>query len=304
MAGIAIMMRRAGMTPHPSFKEELPSKYVRFADPLVEEILMAHNVSSDGIGITKEDCEAVTSVGTWFRETDITSFNEFALFKNVTTLEENSFRECRSLKTIDLTNITTICICCFINSDLSEYDLYMPNCEYMGGALDWSQWFMGTSLRSIRDTGKLSSFPGISSGEKYGCFTRSKVKEAYINGYVKSIGAGCFANCEDLEKITFAEGLQELHTDALSGCIKLKNLVFPTTLRAIGNYAAPELLSTEYVIFLGETPPSVGGGVFDASRTLTFPIYVPDNAVDAYKATGLSEYGGRIKPLSEFNGQL
>ncbi|MBQ5394617.1 MAG: hypothetical protein IIU62_06250, partial [Alistipes sp.] len=49
------------------------SKYIEFADPEVFRVLMEKGVSSDGVGITTADVEAVTDIGTWFKgNTEIT----------------------------------------------------------------------------------------------------------------------------------------------------------------------------------------------------------------------------------------
>ena len=52
------------------------------------------------------------------------------------------------------------------------------------------------------------------------------------------------------------------------------------------------------IIFLGSTPPTVGNG--GLGTNLSFPIYVPDDAVEAYKAAlTTNNYASRVKPISE-----
>ena len=79
-------------------------KYIKFKDPEVERICVA-NFSSDGIGVTKEDAEAVTSwpESAYNRNTTIVTFDEFVFFNNVTTLtgagpaDRGAFKGCTSL---------------------------------------------------------------------------------------------------------------------------------------------------------------------------------------------------------------
>lgn len=89
-----------------------PNKYIRFADPAVEAVLMANGVSSDGVGITKEDAAAVTTIGKWFNgNTTITSFKELQYFTGLTflgasdsTSKDGAFYNCTSLQSVILPN--------------------------------------------------------------------------------------------------------------------------------------------------------------------------------------------------------
>lgn len=301
MSGLGLTFLRRGGQAHPT--SGFP--YIKFKDEEVFNILMAKGVSSDGVGITKKDALKVTSIGDWFRGSNIVEFNELVYFKNVTTIPESGFRDCKSLKTIDLTNIKVISLCCFTGSDLSEYDLYMPNCESFTGSADWSQWFSGSNLRSIRDTGMLSSYPGIVSGGKpYGCFTATKIKSAHINSYVRVIGKACFAGCQSLENVTIDEGLETIETDAFTNCTSVKKMILPASLKFVNNKAMGGMTSLESVVFSGAVPPTFGSAlIFPDSGTSAFTIYVPDASVDAYKtATYFGNYAGKVKPLSQYNG--
>ena len=85
------------------------SPYIQFEDAEVESVLMAKGVSSDGIGITKEDAAAVTSIGTWFKgNTKITSFDELKYFTGVTAIPYAAFDSAINLNSLDMSNIVTI----------------------------------------------------------------------------------------------------------------------------------------------------------------------------------------------------
>ena len=84
----------------------LKGEYIRFEDKEVEKICATS--WGDGTGITVAQAAAVSSIGTvFFKNTNITSFNELKYFKNINKLYDNSFRE-SSIIEIDLTNITYI----------------------------------------------------------------------------------------------------------------------------------------------------------------------------------------------------
>lgn len=95
-------------------------KYIQFADPVVEQICIA-NFSTDGIGVTYKDAEAVTSLGLVFKGTAITCFNELRYFTGLTALASGTdwsnggeFGQCNQLVSITLpVAITTIGKWCF-----------------------------------------------------------------------------------------------------------------------------------------------------------------------------------------------
>lgn len=303
MGALGILMLRRGTMANPVGGSDYILSEDR-GDPEVFRILMEKGVSSDGVGITKDDAAKVTSLGTWFKESSIETFEELKFFVNVKKIDENAFRDCKKLRKIDLTNVTTLSVCCFFGADLSEYDLDMPNAQYISGAAAWSQWFMNSNLRSIKDTGLLSSFPGTSQGgAMYGCFASSGIQSAYLNGNVRTLGPSCFAKCEKLQFITIEEGLENIQIDAFTRCTALKKVDFPSSLKTIADYAMPNMTSLESLVFKGSTPPAFNGSHILTDSTSGLTIYVPDTAVDAYKtANNFSQYADIIKPLSEYNG--
>ena len=89
-------------------------KYIKFKDPVVEAICIA-NWSSDGVGLTKEDAAAVTSLGYVFNQNaNIVSFNELRLFTGLTTIHSGSgtvayavFSGCTKLSEITIPDTIT-----------------------------------------------------------------------------------------------------------------------------------------------------------------------------------------------------
>ena len=113
MSGLGLTFLRRGGQAHPT----AGSDYIKFADEAVFNILMSKGVSSDGVGITKDDAAAVKSIGAWFRaNTTIKSFDEFVYFTGVTSLGMSTtntanapFYGCTSLESIWLPpNITSL----------------------------------------------------------------------------------------------------------------------------------------------------------------------------------------------------
>lgn len=82
--------------------------YIQFEDKAVEAVLMANNVSSDGVGITMEDAAAVTSISTWFEgNTTIQTFDELQYFTGMTTIPKNAFAGCTNLKSCKISDSVT-----------------------------------------------------------------------------------------------------------------------------------------------------------------------------------------------------
>ena len=86
--------------------------YIQFADKGVESVLMDNGIG-DGIGITKQDAKAVTSISNWFKNnTTITSFDELRYFTGITNLvgylNDGAFQGCTNLRGIVLPPNLTI----------------------------------------------------------------------------------------------------------------------------------------------------------------------------------------------------
>ena len=300
------------------------SKYIQFADAEVERVLMSKGVSSDGVGITIEDAERVTSISTWFKgNTAITSFEEFAYFKNVTSLVANAFDGCTSLAKMSLpTSLTTIGAYALRNVP-APMVLNAPNLATIGTAS-----FNGSGLVEIKDLGKVSIIGSTSAVVQAtsGVFANCKnLTKANISASVTHIGGMAFVGCTALTSVTGCEGVTNIvKQQAFDGCsalvgrmilpsikvvdqysfrnCKLEYIELGTDCTTIAAYAFQNNSTLTAFVCRATTPPSLGNtNAF--SDTNSCPIYVPDASVEAYKtATNWNTYADRIKPLSEIEG--
>lgn len=105
--------------------------YIRFEDPVVEEILRNSIGKGEGEGITVAEAAAM-NLGTIFRNnTDIESFDEFKYFISPNkTLSQQAFYNCSSLKRLDLSNCTS-----YPNDAFKG----LTNLEYTVGGVDSPQ---------------------------------------------------------------------------------------------------------------------------------------------------------------------
>ena len=277
-----------------------------FEDPAVEAIALA-NWDTDGDGVlSKDEVKAVTTVGTLFNSNeDIETFKELKYFTGVTSLDDSAFRNCTNLKSIDLTNIKSLGICCFMDSDLSEYDVNMPNWEshVTSGRVGEGQYFRNTNIRSVLNTGKLTKINGFIIGNAvYGSFSQcDNLKKVIVSDCTEEILNGAFYACPNLTDVRLNEGLKIIHSSAFGGAYLLEKMVVPSTVETMGNLVFVEAKAMKALIMKPVTPPSIGTKCF--ANTIVnnpYPIYVPDESIDAYKAaTNWASDAIRIKGISQ-----
>ena len=268
------------------------NKYIVFEDAEVERVLMSKGVSSDGVGITKEDAERVTNIGTWFNSnTTIQSFDEFAYFTNVRSFSANAFKNCDNLRKITIpSSITTI----------NTYGIF-DSCD---------------SLERVRFNGNIDK---IGNEMFRSCVS---LKDIEIPDSVIYIGNSAFNNCPSLNHYLILPNVIDVGNNAFKGTgivgIELPKLqtaqydVFYNASKLkkvdIGASATSWMGSMfayctelEAVICRATTPPSSGNNIIAGSNNAT--IYVPDASLEAYKtATNWNSYAERIHPLSEIEG--
>jgi hypothetical protein len=239
--------------------------YINFADAEVERVLMANGVG-DGIGITKRDAKAVTSIGAWFKGNKvIVQFPELPLF-GITEIPNDSFNGCSSLQAIELPSaITRIGTYAFyLNSSLTA-DIVADNITEVG-----QRAFYQSAITSFSSAGAGT----IGNYAFNGC---PNIKELNLGDGCTYIGADCCAGSA-LEKVRIGANIGTIMNSAFANCAKLLA-----------------------VIIGAETPPSLPYS--NSFRNTTCPIYVPDASVEAYKAaTNWSTYASRIKGISEYTG--
>lgn len=114
------------------------------------------------------------------------------------------------------------------------------------------------------------------------------------------------------------DGVTSIGEHAYYDCLSLLDITIPSSVTTIGqsafrvnnwtasdpeNYAKMQnLLANRVVRCLATTPPSVDSITFDvdsAGVSVTYPIYVPAESVEAYKAaSGWSTYADRIQAIN------
>lgn len=88
-----------------------------------------------------------------------------------------------------------------------------------------------------------------------------QLKKIEIPNQVKNIWGGAFENCTFLEHITLHEGLEEIGWDAFRGCIEMKEIEIPATVKKLSSNC---LKRVNKIIFKGDSlPAGVGSALLD-----------------------------------------
>ena len=125
----------------------------------------------------------------------------------------------------------------------------------------------------------------------YLCNGMSNLTSIVIPNSVTSIGDGAFAYCSGLTSVTIPNSVTSIGEWAFNGCTGLTSVTIPNSVTSIGGSAFSGCTGLTSVTIEAETPPTLGEKAFYGTNNC--PIYVPCNAVNAYK-TAWSEYADRI----------
>lgn len=99
-----------------------------------------------------------------------------------------------------------------------------------------------------------------------------QIKKIEIPNQVKNIWRGAFENCTFLEHITLHEGLEEIGWDAFRGCIEMKEIEIPATVKKLGSNC---LKRVNKIIFKGDSlPAGVGSALLDDDIPRNLFVYM------------------------------
>ncbi len=189
--------------------------------------------------------------------------------KGVKSIENTVFMGCSSLKNVNLPEGLLIIESGLFQNCSNLEEIYIPN-----------------SVNTI----EYNAFDGCKS-----------LKTIDLPSKIMIIPSAAFMNCSSLSSIAIPENVIEINERAFKGCSSLSSIVIPENVTQIGNDAFRDCTSLSSVYLKAVTPPTLTLNTI-YNRSMQFDnnassrkIYVPNNAVEAYKsAEGWSELADDI----------
>ena len=125
-----------------------------------------------------------------------------------------------------------------------------------------------------------SSVTSIGSSAFNGC----DFKQVEIPNSVTSIGGSAFEGCSKLTQVNIPNSVTSIEDVAFWNCSALTQVTIGNGVTSIGNLAFGYCSRLTEMTVLGTTPSKIENNTFDGIRR-SIPVYVPAEALDAYRAT-------------------
>lgn len=239
-------------------------------------------------------CKIESIVGDNIETIDTYAFYGCASLKNINlskakTISGAAFYKCSSLEEVNLQSVTSLGTYAFAYCDNLTYVNNMHIDSILAGTFTACKKLLTIDVSNVTEIqhdafNSCSSLSGDIVLNKcygvlgYAAFYGTAIK-SFVAPLITSLENYVFQNCASLEKVELGSGVQSIGNAVFSGCTSLNCVVCRSV-----------------------TPPTLtNSNAF--YNTNNCPIYVPDESVDAYKAaSNWSNWAGRIKPLSEYEG--
>ena len=223
--------------------------YIRFADSEVERVLVEKSISSDGIGISKNDALLLSKFPSdlFMNNTTIQTFDELGQFGNI-EIGQRCFSGATNLRSIDLSKVTKISgYQTFKDCTSLNIKLNIPNLISLGNFS-----FIGSGITEIENLGNIIKIPGFN--------------------------AGSFSSCKNLTKVTLPPSCIELGDGAFAGCSNLSIIGPMNYLTSVGRTSLKSFSTIESIlnfenVTYWKTPFSENGS--PNNKTRVKQMYLP-----------------------------
>lgn len=199
---------------------------------------------------------------------------------SVTSIEEYAFAGSRALTGIVIpSSVQTV------SNNIFDGCTSIRNATFENSAITsiGADMFKGCSrLEEVKLPDALTSLP---EGTFERCYLLNSIT---IPSGVTSLGDSCFFYCESLSSIEIPSGVTSIGNSCFKWCSSLSSITIPSSVTSIGRFCFEYVSGLTYMRFESTTPPElIMNSDFDASlgsTAYTWPIYVPCEAVEDYRA--------------------
>lgn len=160
---------------------------------------------------------------------------------------------------------------------------------------------------ATKPTGKLDIPASVTYGSKTYSVTSiveqafdgcSAITEVTIPASVTSVGSDVFNGCSSLTQATIGDGLTEISTSMFTNCSALEKLVIGKGVTKIESFAFANCSNLKEITVLASNPPSVASDRSFENVSRDIPVYVPLEALSAYKAASVWKGFINLQPIS------
>lgn len=160
---------------------------------------------------------------------------------------------------------------------------------------------------ATKPTGKLDIPASVTYGSKTYSVTSiveqafdgcSAITEVTIPASVTSVGSDVFNGCSSLTQATIGDGLTEISMFMFTNCSALEKLVIGKGVTKIESFAFANCSNLKEITVLASNPPSVASDRSFENVSRDIPVYVPLEALSAYKAASVWKGFTNLQPIS------
>ena len=210
--------------------------------------------------------------------------------EGVTSIGDSAFRDCGSLQSIAIPeSVTSVGNNAFRGCTNAVFSVNVNNFAPKDSVFMYCRGLTG-ELNIIADEipHDAFAFTGITS-----LFCKA-------NKTTRTTGGGAFYGCEELTRVELTD-IKEIGSFTFNACTALSLAIIGDTVTKIDSSAFLNCTTLARLVVKAATPPTLASNALNGCGNLT-AIYVPDEAVEAYKAaTNWIGYASKIQPLSGFS---
>ncbi len=201
----------------------------------------------------------VTEVGAEaFR--NCTGLNSVSLSTNMTYIGDYAFAGCTNLTAVTISGLSNISR---MGNGVFENCRSLSSFNVPGVASIGDRCFYGAGLTSINLPWTVNSIGNEAFSE---C---DSLVEIAIGDNITQLGQAAFKGCDRLEKVTFSNknNITSIESNTFEDCSQIRQIVFPTSLKTIGDYAFKGCTAMERIV-LPDSVMAIGKYVFNGCSNL------------------------------------